>query len=108
MAVQKKIHTVEEFDEFAELPENADRILEFIGGKIVEVPSNPFSSMLGMRIALRIGNHVEKYDLGFVTGEAGGYMVDGERYAPDVAYISKERQPELARKGYNPNPPNLA
>jgi len=35
-------------------------------------------------------------------------MVSGERYAPDVAYISKERQPELARQGYNPNPPDLA
>ncbi len=35
-------------------------------------------------------------------------MVSGERYAPDVAYISKKRQPELARVGYNPNPPELA
>src|SRR6266849_3602401 len=35
-------------------------------------------------------------------------MVSGERYAPDVAYISFARQPELAKKGYNPNPPELA
>lgn len=32
----------------------------------------------------------------------------GERYAPDVAYISASQQPELAREGYNPNPPELA
>jgi len=35
-------------------------------------------------------------------------MVDGERYAPDVAFISYARQPKLARQGYNPNPPELA
>ncbi|MCS6836107.1 MAG: Uma2 family endonuclease, partial [Anaerolineae bacterium] len=34
--------------------------------------------------------------------------VNGERYAPDVAFISRQRQPELAREGYNPNPPDLA
>ena len=35
-------------------------------------------------------------------------MVSGERYAPDVAFISVARQPELAKEGYNPNPPELA
>ena len=45
---------------------------------------------------------------GHLTGEAGGYIVAGEKYAPDVAYISKERQPELAKEGYNPNAPDLA
>ena len=34
-------------------------------------------------------------------------MIAGERYAPDVAYISNARQPELAREGANPNPPEL-
>ncbi len=46
--------------------------------------------------------------IGHLTGEAGGYYVSGERYAPDVGYISKARQPELAKSGYNPNPPDLA
>lgn len=35
-------------------------------------------------------------------------MVSGERYAPDVAFISKSRQPELVKEGYNPSPPELA
>jgi Uma2 family endonuclease len=34
-------------------------------------------------------------------------MVAGARCAPDVAYISAVRQPELAKEGYNPNPPEL-
>lgn len=107
MAVQKTM-TVEEFDEWVNLPENIDRLFEYIGGEIVEVPSNPYASKFSMRIGRFVGTFVDERDLGHVTGEAGGYIVSGERYAPDVAYISKEKQPELARQGYNPNPPDLA
>lgn len=108
MAVQKNLSTVEAFDEFIHLPENAERLFEFIGGEIVEVPSNPYSSKISMRIGRFIGNFVDENDLGHVTGEAGLYRVMNERYAPDVGYISKIRQPALARHGANPNPPDLA
>jgi Uma2 family endonuclease len=50
---------------------------------------------------------VKPRNLGYVTTEAGGYMIAGERYSPDVAYISKAKQPEQAREGYNPVPPDL-
>lgn len=44
-----------------------------------------------------------------MTGADGGYYISDEDYfVPDVAYISKERQPELPRKGFNPIPPDLA
>ena len=36
--------TVKQFDEFAALPENDDKLFEFIGGEVVEVPSNPYAS----------------------------------------------------------------
>jgi Uma2 family endonuclease len=112
MAIQEQqsVHmTVEEFDVFALLPQNADKILEFIAGEIVEVPSNPYVSKIAGLIITFINMYLfERKIKGHVTGEAGGYMVAGERYAPDVAYISAERQPELAHSGYNPNPPELA
>jgi Uma2 family endonuclease len=108
MVIQTRRMTVEEFEYFVNLPENAEKLFEFIGGEVVEVPSNPYASYISSRINRRLGNFVEERDLGFVTGEAGGYMVSGERYAPDVAFISKARQPELARQGYNPMPPDLA
>src|SRR5690606_34580086 len=47
-------------------------------------------------------------DIAHLTGEAGGYWVSGERYAPDVAVLLKARQPELADHGYNPLAPDLA
>jgi Uma2 family endonuclease len=109
MAVQiSRKMTVEDFDALAALPQNADMLLEYVGGEIVVAPPNPYSSHIASRVNRRLAAFVEDNDLGFVTGEAGGYMISGERYAPDVAYISKERQPELAREGYNPNPPQLA
>ena len=108
MAINIKRYTVEDFEAFVNLPENADKIFEFIGGEIFEVPSNAYSSEISILVATAITNFVRPRKLGHVTGEAGGYMVYGERYAPDAAFISKEKQAKLARRGYNPNPPDLA
>ncbi|NOG51492.1 MAG: hypothetical protein HND48_20260 [Chloroflexi bacterium] len=69
--------SAEEFERFAEQPENADKILELIAGEVVEVPSNIWSSIISSRINRRIGEWVETHNLGFVTGEAGGYRVEG-------------------------------
>lgn len=97
-----------EFDTFIALPENAERRFELIMGEIVEVPSNPLSSYIGGRFLTALNNFVLPRELGFVTGEAGGYMVMGERYAPDVAFISAEKQAELPYDDqYNPIPPDL-
>lgn len=98
--------SVEEFDAFIQ---TADRKYEYIAGEIVEVPSNAYvSEIAGMflfflRLFLRENNLK-----GHITGEAGGYQVAGERYAPDVAYIAYEKQPTLSKEGYNPIPPDLA
>jgi len=108
MAVGTQSITVEEFEQFVERPENADRLFEYVGGEIVEVPSNPYGSQIASLIIAELVLFLKGKNLGHVTGEAGGYMVSGERYAPDVAYISKARQPRLAERGYNPLPPDLA
>lgn len=108
MRLQEQSYTVEEFEAFVEREENADKLFEYIGGEIVEVPSNPYVSKIAMMIGAMILAFVQKHKLGHVTGEAGGYQVGGGRYAPDVGFISYEKQPELAAAGYNPNPPDLA
>lgn len=109
MIALNKPCTVEDFETFCDLPENSDRLFEFIGGEIVEkVPSNPQSSKIASRFNRFIGNYVDEHNLGHVTGEAGGYQVAGERYAPDVAFVAYERQAELAKHGYNPVAPDLA
>jgi Uma2 family endonuclease len=109
MVVETKRITVEAFDQLVERPENADRLFEYIGGEIVEVPSNPYVSEISYNIGFAIKLYLREHNIaGHVTGEAGGYMVAGERYAPDVAFISEQKQPELAQRGHNPNPPDLA
>lgn len=109
MVLEVKRMTAEEFDQYAALPENVERVLEYIGGEIYDVPSNAFASFIAGLILTFINNFIRERGIaGYVTGEAGGYMVAGERYAPDVAFISAARQPELAKEGYNPNPPELA
>jgi Uma2 family endonuclease len=108
MVIQAKRYTVDEFAALVNSPENADRVLEYIGGEVVVVPSNPYSSKIATRISGFIFAYLLQNDIGHLTGEAGGYVVAGERYAPDVAFISYAKQQELAREGYNPNPPDLA
>lgn len=109
VASAKQAMSVTAFDQLVQRPENADRVLELIAGKVFEVPSNPYVSEIANLIAFFIRLFLVQNNIkGHVTGEAGGYMVAGERYAPDVAYISYARQAELARTGYNPNPPELA
>jgi Uma2 family endonuclease len=108
MVAKTQPMTVEEFEQFALLPENADRLLEYIGGEIVEMVSNNYSSIVGALILAEITLYVKRHGLGYVTGADGGYRVAGERYIPDVAFMSKARQPEPSRDAYNPNPPDLA
>jgi len=108
MAAQTRSMTVEEFDQFVELPVNAARRFEYIREEVVEVVCNNYSSMVAIAIAAEIRAYIKGKNLGYVTGEAAGYIVAGERYIPDVGFISKRRQPEPCRVAYNPNPPDLA
>jgi Uma2 family endonuclease len=101
--------TAEEFERYALRDENANDILEFIDGEIVVVPSNPFTSTVSSLIIYFVLDFIRKNNIqGHVTGEAGGYRVGGDRYAPDVAFVRAEKQVEVATEGYNPVPPDLA
>ena len=107
MAVLSKRMTVEEFDQFVE-SDSGDRLFEYIGGEIVEVVCNSYSSIVAAQVLIAIGAYVKKRGLGYVTGEAGGYSVAGERYMPDVGFISKTKQPEPPHGAYIPHAPDLA
>lgn len=105
MVIQPKI-TVQNFEAYIYAPENADRSFELIGGEIVEVVSNSYSSEIAaffVALLIQWGRST-----GRVTGADGGYVIMHERYIPDAAYISKKRQPESSRAAYNPNAPDLA
>ncbi|MBL8118231.1 MAG: Uma2 family endonuclease [Anaerolineae bacterium] len=108
MVVQTRLVTLEAFERFVALPENADRNFEYIAGEIVEVVSNNYASHLAAKLLGRVGIHVDDHRLGRVTGADGGYSVGGNKYIPDGAFISFDRQPDVCREAYNPLPPDLA
>ena len=109
MAVQIKRRTVEEFDTLVMLPENADKSFEFIGGEIIQMVSNNYSSETAALIIFFIQTYLRQSGTrGRITGADGGYIIGGERYIPDVAYISYKKQPEPCHDAYNPTPPDLA
>lgn len=108
MVTKTKRYTVEEFEAFIELPENDDKILEFISGEIYEVPSNPYVSVVAGLILTFINIYLMENRIGYVSGADGGYKIGGERFAPDVAFTSFAKQEQPDKKGYNTNPPDLA
>jgi Uma2 family endonuclease len=101
--------TIEEFDVFVLRPENIDRNFEFIGGRVYDTLTSPLSSQIAACMAGILGLFLLSKDIGYLTGADGGYMVSGERYIPDVGFISYARQPQLSyTDGYNPIAPDLA
>lgn len=109
MALQTGLRMpVTEFDEWVQQPENADRDYEYIRGEVFEVVSNNYSSEIAALITTYLGLYLLQNKIGRITGADGGYQVGGERYIPDVAFISYRRQPQPSHAAYNPNPPDLA
>jgi Uma2 family endonuclease len=108
MGIQTQRMTLEEFEHFIAIPENTGRSFEYIGGEAIQVVSNNYSSLVGAQIVIELGSYVKRHALGYVTSADGGYVVMGERYIPDVAFISKARQPRPSHEPYNSNAPDLA
>ncbi|MCB9436877.1 MAG: Uma2 family endonuclease [Anaerolineales bacterium] len=100
--------TAEAFDEMVFQPEYHDLRLEYIGGMIAEVVSNHYSSEIALYIGYALSAFVRTRKLGRITGADGGYVIGDERYIPDVAFVSKARQPDPCHEAYNPTPPDLA
>lgn len=109
MLAERKIVSLEEFEQFVDLPENAEKLFELVGGEIVEVPVCWHNSVIASRFIGELYSAMRADNSGHITGEGAGYEVSGECYVPSAAFISLKRQPELPRvTGYVPNPPDLA
>ncbi len=88
MAIQQKPHSMEEFREFAFLPENAARVFELIHGEIVEVsPERSSNGAIANRIVGAVYNFCIERNLPFDTTSGGSaYDILGNTIAPDFAY----------------------
>lgn len=100
--------TAAAFDQWVQLPAHRDQDYEYIAGEVFPVVTNQYCSQVAMLIGAAVTLFVKYNGLGHVTGADGGYVVRGERYLPDVGFISKVRQPEPCHETYNPLAPDLA
>ncbi len=109
MVFETRPVTIEEFERYILLPENIHRNFEFIAGEIVEkMVSSRRSANVAAWILIQMGTFVLEHDLGTVSGADGGYIVSGERYIPDVSFVSKARSSAGDDVAYYPLPPDLA
>ena len=98
MAIHQQLHTAQEFWQMAETLDD-DKQYELVAGEITEMPpSSPENTIVAVRITAFLFNFVDSHDLGYVTGADGGYTLDEKNVRiPDVAFISKERAPEIPK-----------
>ncbi len=109
MVVERKLHTIEEFETFIALPDNEDRLFELIDGEIVEkVPTERHSIVTGNTYAA-LREHVKPRNLGRVVFEVR-YRVPGDDHnarLPDVSFTRRERLKPVVDEGVVSQIPDL-
>ncbi|MBX3084437.1 MAG: Uma2 family endonuclease [Anaerolineae bacterium] len=83
------VMTLAEFEEFAALPANRDRRLEFIDGEMIELVSNEISGHLTLLLSSLITIYVTQHDLGYTTSAESGFRIGNNDFIPDCAFIAK-------------------
>ncbi|MCL4876703.1 MAG: Uma2 family endonuclease [Anaerolineae bacterium] len=109
MLVKEQHYTAQELWDIAMLPENVDKRLELIEGEIKEKMAASFiPSVIAGVILGEIYAYLKSNPIGHVTTSDGSYeLSETDTFMPDVAFIRKERLPELPEH-YVKVPPDLA
>ncbi len=103
--VQTRRLTVEEFERLAERPENADKRLEYIGGDVIEVVSNNYSSEIAMLIGARLLVFVREQNLGLRRRVQMAVMWFRTAVISRMwRLFQTEKQPEPSHDTYIPKP----
>lgn len=86
LQTRQPIKTVDEFIAYAMLPENVDRNLEFINGKVVEkLGSTTQNAQIPMLLSALVINHCDANNIPcFVTGADGEYCIDDWCFIPSL------------------------
>ena len=93
--------SAEVFDEWVYEPENLDRYFELINGEAVEVIPHVYTAVIVGQIQFLMMQCVKQNNRAdYVLGKGAGYQIGDDRYAPNVSYLSKSRQPILPPTGY--------
>ena len=108
-ASEKGTHTLAEYREWCDRPENADRMFELIDGEIIEKEVGSYTpSWVAGQIFLALGIYLRQNPIGRLTGADGTYeMSDKNALIPDLAFTLKVRLPEQPKRSAT-IPPDLA
>lgn len=107
---QTRSYTIEEFEEFIALPENADRRFELIYGEIIDKMLTEEHGVIVSTLSGEIYLLLQQNPLGRLSIEARHKMPEDRRNSrmPDISFTSTERLPPITRKGAVPQMPDLA
>ena len=99
--------TAEELERL-DLPGKSTELVR--GHLIVREPPSFYHGHVAARLLFVLGQHVYPRGLGWLSSQDTGFKImsnpDTVR-APDVAFTSKQRQPEMQRRGYGAVAPDL-
>ena len=80
------------------------------GVLVVREPPSSWHGRLAARLLFRLGQHVYPAGAGELFGQDTGFLIQRDPdtvRAPDVAFVSAARVPEIGRRGYSPIAPDL-
>jgi Uma2 family endonuclease len=105
----EKRYTSEQFADLSRFFDSAYQY-ELREGLIYKMPpASLLPSKIAARIIVYIGKYLLENDIGHLTGADGAYELnDDNTLAPDVGFISYERQAQDTEKGFVPQAPDLA
>src|SRR5690349_12868169 len=108
MLIHDQLYTVEKFEHFCHFPENQDRLLELIHGKIVEKLPTEEHCLIAGNIGYALGIYIKQFKTGRVGFHVDHHMPqdDYNLRMPDVCFNNVRRP--LITEGSVPHMPALA
>lgn len=104
--------TAEEFCEWVQKPEQADRWFELVRGEVIELPppTRPYG-VVAITVGRILANHAEQVGNGYVTGNDSGVVLERDPdtvRGPDIAYYEDAVTFAELHPRYGEVPPRLA
>lgn len=110
MIIHEKLYTVEEFEELLRQPENQDRLLELIHGRIVEKMPTDLHGIASSLFARFLWNHVDDNKIEGLVGVEVRHNIVPDKYnsrLPDVSFRYGTEQ-DIVTEGAVLRMPDLA
>lgn len=88
-----------------------DKHVELVRGRLlVAEPPGSWHGRISARLALRVGEYVQRHALGDIFAQDTGFKIAADPdtvRAPDLAFVARERMSLVARRGYAEMGPDL-